>query len=57
MRNSVLPITSEIINKLRQKHPESKASGNSALLVDEPHSVHPIKFESIDAEWCKTFWT
>jgi len=54
MRNVVLPITDETLHKLRQKHPESKEPGDSALLTDEPTSVHPIKFEMIDAEMVRS---
>jgi len=54
MRNVVLPITDETLHKLRQKHPESKEPGDSALLTDEPTSVYPIKFEMIYAEMVRS---
>ena len=42
MKNDVLP--------LKQKHPQTRDAYPEIMLPDKPEEIHPIKFDSIDAE-------
>ena len=50
MRNGILPLSNEILNLLRLKHPDPKDAHESVMLSDVPKRIHPVKFEVIDAE-------
>ena len=50
MQNGILPLNDTTLNQLKFKHSEAKEGDQMALLSDLPTKVHPIKFDSIDAE-------
>ena len=50
MRNGILPLNDTTLKQLKLKHSEAKVADKTVLLSDIPKTIHPIKFESIDAE-------
>ena len=50
MQDGILPLNSETLNKLKEKHPKSKNANNDVLLTSVPQDVHPIMFAGIDEE-------
>ena len=50
MKKGILPLTGQTLNQRKLKHPEEKEASQKILLTDTPETIHPIKFESIDAE-------
>ena len=50
MQNGILPINKDTLKLLKQKHPQSKPAYESILLPDTPEVIHPVKFETIDAD-------
>ena len=50
MQNGILFLNDTTLNHLKLKHPEAKKADEVVLLPDLPIKVHPVKFESIDAE-------
>ena len=50
MKNGVLPLNKKTLEKLKQKHPQRRDADPEIMLPDKPEEIHPIKFDSIDAE-------
>ena len=50
MQNGILPLNKETIALLKQKHPHASKATQEVLLPDQPESIHPIKFEKINAD-------
>ena len=50
MENGVLPLKTLEQLKLKQKHPQRRDADPEIMLPDKPEEIHPIKFDSIDAE-------
>ena len=50
MQNGILPLNDTTFNQLKLKHPEANKADEMVLLPDLRIKVHPVKFESIDAE-------
>ena len=50
MKNGILPLTGQTLSQLKLKHPEGEEASQEILPTDTPETIHPIKFESIDAE-------
>ena len=50
MKNGVLPLNKKTLEQLKQKHPQRRDADPEIMLPDKPEEIHPIKFDSIDAE-------
>ena len=50
MQDLILSLNNETLNKLKEKHPESKNANHNILLTGAPQDVHPILFAGIDEE-------
>ena len=50
MKNGVLPLNKKTPEQLKQKHPQRRDTDPEIMLPDKPEEIHPIKFDSIDAE-------
>ena len=50
MKIGVLPLTKKTLEQLKQKHPQRRDADPEIMLPDKPEEIHPIKFDSIDAE-------
>ena len=50
MKNDVLPLNKKTLEQLKQKHPQIRDADPEIMLPDKPEEIHPIKFDSIDAE-------
>ena len=50
MKNGVLPLNEKTLEQLKQKHPQRRDADPQIMLPDKPEEIHPIKFDSIDAE-------
>ena len=50
MKNCVLSLNKKTLEQLKQKHPQRRYADPEILLPDKPEEIHPIKFDSIDAE-------
>ena len=50
MKNGVLPLNKKTLEQLKQKHPQRHDADPEIMLPDKPGAIHPIKFDSIDAE-------
>ena len=50
MKNGVLALNKKIREQLKQKHPQRRDADPEIMLPDKPEEIHPIKFDSIDAE-------
>ena len=50
MKNGVLPLNKKTLEQLKQKHPQRRDADPEIMLPDKPGEIHPIKFDSTDAE-------
>ena len=50
MKNGVLPLNKITLEQLKKKHPQRRDADPEIMLADKPEEIHPIKFDSIDAE-------
>ena len=50
MKNGVLPLNKKTLEQLKQKHVQRRAANPEIMLPDKPEEIHPIEFDSIDAE-------
>ena len=50
MKSGVLPLNKKTLEQLKQKHPQRRGADLEIMLPDKPEEIHPIKFDSIDAE-------
>ena len=50
MKNGVLPLNKKTLEQLKQKHPQRSDADPEIMLPNKPEEIHPIKFDSIDAE-------
>ena len=50
MQGGVLPLTNEVINLLRSKHPDSEAVSEESILQGPETTVQPIIFDAINDE-------
>ena len=50
MQNGILPLNDQILQQLKQKHPETMPAAQEVLLPDIPESIHSIKFANVDAD-------
>ena len=50
MKNGILPLNKKTLEQLKQKHPQRRDADPEIMLPDKPEEIHPIKFDSIDAE-------
>ena len=50
MENGILPLDSDTIKLLRQKHPEARNADEDILLPDIPEKIHPIRYEDLTPE-------
>ena len=53
MQNGIFPSNDQTLNQMRQKHSHGKNTDPEVLLPDTLEEIHPIKFQSIDAESVK----
>ena len=49
-KNGVLPLNKKTLEQLKQKHTQRRHANPEIMLPDKPVEIHPIKFDSIDAE-------
>ena len=45
MQNGILPLTDTTLKLLKQKHPKSALMTEEVLLLDQPESIHQIKYK------------
>ena len=50
LKNGVLPLNKKTLEQLKQKYPQRRDADPEIMLPDKPEEIHPIKFDSIDAE-------
>ena len=50
MKNGILPLNKKTLEQLKQKHTQRRDANPEIMLPDKPEEIHPIKFDSIDAE-------
>ena len=50
MKNGVAPLNKKTLEELKQKYPQKHDADPEIMLPDKPEEIHPIKFDSIDAE-------
>ena len=50
IKNGVFPLNKKTLEQLKQKHPQRRDADPEIMLPDKPEEIHPIKFDSIDAE-------
>ena len=50
MQNGILPLTDTTLKLLKQKHPKSAPTTEEVLLLDQPESIHQIKYENVNAD-------
>ena len=50
MKNGVLLLNKKTLEQLKQKHHRRRDADPEIMLPDKPEEIHPIKFDSIDAE-------
>ena len=50
MKNGVLPLDKKTLEQLKQKHLQRRDADPEIMLPDNPEEIHPIMFDSIDAE-------
>ena len=52
MKSGVLPLNKKTLQQLKKKkkHPQRRDADPEIMLPDKAEEIHPIKFDSIDAE-------
>ena len=50
MKNGLLPLNKKTLEQLKQKHPQRYDADPEIMLPDKPEEIHPIKFDSVEAE-------
>ena len=50
MKSGVLPLNKKTLEQLKKKHPQRLDADPEIMLPDKTEEIHPIKFDSIDAE-------
>ena len=50
MKCGVLPLNKKTLEQLKKKHPQRLDADPEIMLPDKAEEIHPIKFDSIDAE-------
>ena len=50
VKNGILPRNKKTLEQLKQKHPQQRDADPEIMLPDKPEEIHPIKFDSNDAE-------
>ena len=50
MQNGILSLTNTTLKLLKQKHRKSTPTAEEVLFPDQPESIHPIKYENINAD-------